>query len=1326
MRELLGVPRSGRAAPEAPVGAAPSFRARAACERPAEPCDAWGAFELERMGGALGGTVAALLLVKLACHGAGLAEDVALSAPECVGTTSAGVTPIEKYDDSDSDDVGWVRRSGRWNDVPYDVDPAGVHRLRQEPTAAEEHVHLRDADLLADHRCRTVAAKLETSMDRAAAADAGALPAMRSGARGAITWAASPTRGREGDFGRGWLMTGARGAFWRIEVINNEGMKVDDHDDRCRAVAQLESTQRGVPEHFQRRQFVRLVLLSGQCDDTNLQACEAIVRHRQMIEYSYAEMVEGAWSAPSAAPTRRPIGGRLCTVNSYDLPLVTMSPLDALLAIPYLIHFRRSLPIALPVVDFCLVGAVSGFNSVVLVTSMIGLVTSEALRRLRAPGFYGSEEDAKLGNYNPVLLSLLSAGSHSVTLADLRGAGGRRRVAEFVRDSALHAAALLSPLLWRNLKSSWGPTLYAVDASPTGLGVCPSAISAEEARGLRRCEPWRFSRGARLPPGLQAAAAAAVSDDPEVQRLSGAHDNGPRGLWDIDGGPPHAGSTADVLGSGLGDARENVFREVPPKLLKRDWMIAGRYRWKVEEPMPMLEGRAILHALRHALRSAQNFGRRIAVLGDAPAATCVASKGRSDSGAMLRVTQSVAALCLATGCALHCRWLPSEWNVADGPSRGLAARCRSRCLSRSPTTWSGVVRLGGPHPPRGMAPLLVAMLLRATPTTSSPSSGPGSRPVAMGSQTRAPPAGSPSSSTGFPSRAAPSAGPSEATRKAPRAPARAPPRGARQARAKEAARRRAAATAADGMTVCQTHSVRPATLRLHQDDFAFFKRWLKRQGHPMPEGEADTDLVLAQFLDEMYLDGVHLSLGQRAALFHQSSLSKAGARGCRRAAARRSRAGSVWRLRVPGGARDAADVEMYYRPNEPLTLRAMDLAPPVAGAWAGGSWSLTLRAREHGVASKTEAGPRAAGGPRGLGPALAALVEARFGAQWRLPVLKRPAGAASDPLLFAISSKQAGQAFERAAQALGLRRGDRRQGARLGEVLERLTPPLHAHALRCVDLLAAVAARCCGGGISFCDAHDLTLGKNQNCLMGWLSGGLIIGFHVALPCQTYSRIRDHGNGPPPLSYSAGISACEKGEQWLQALWLLGKAREIKLEPNIISYSAAISACEKSGKWQQALSLFGELREARLDPDVVSFGAAISACEKGGQWQRALVLLGVLRETQVDLDTRSLEPLGQALALLRELRGLRLEPSVVSCNAAISACEKCGQWQRALVLLGEAEETSAEPDVLSYNAAISACDKGGKWQFAWLLINALRGNTLKPDCISYSAAISACE
>ncbi|CAK0847592.1 unnamed protein product, partial [Prorocentrum cordatum] len=874
-----------------------------------------------------------------------------------------------------------------------------------------------------------------------------------------------------------------------------------------------------------------------------------------------------------------------------------------------------------------------------------GVDTSEALRRLRAPGFYGSDEDVKLGNYNPDLLSLPSVGSHAVPLADLWGAGGRRRVAEFVRDSVLPAGpalerrkmrgvrapysdpALRQPRVWSdfvsrlhrsglldfaydrgresveffcvpkkdqrlrlvcdcrhsnvwfrepdnvtlctgetlgNLEVGEDETLYIseadlsnafyhlqlpvelrdlfalrrvrardiglteIDGMPyvdnfvaistvaskvhrlasavvegfreAGLVVTADVDSpGEDLAGDRtvlgwdiscraavlrptRARVWRarlcvravlrrgrisgnilerlvghmgfislvrreslsvfdtlfafirrfYSEEAPLWPSvinelaiwegiapllwrnLKAAAAAAVSDDPEAQWLSGVHDNGCGGLWDVDGGPPPAGSTAAVLGSGLGDSRDAVFREVPLKLLRRDWKIVGRYKWNVEEPMPILEGRAILYALRHALRNVQNFGRRIAVLGDALVAACAVSKGRSDSRAMLKVTQSVAALCLATGCALHCRWLPSEWNVADGPSRGLAVPSVPQPLSLSkPHELEWLRSAGQPAPAQRPRPAAGGDAAASVAVDRLPADWVGF--AALGEE-------QPDADA---SRFDPIfiGGVSFAGRSQQRA--------GGCARVKEAARRRAAATAAEGLTVCQTHSVRPATLRLYQDDFASFKRWLNRHGRLMPEGELDTDQTLSQYLDEMYLDGAHVSLGQRmlaSVLFHQSALSKAG--GARMA--RSSRLGVPYEVMCvvvmwmwahglwEEGLVTWLTFEMYYRPNEPFTLRARDLAPPVAGSRAGGSWSLTLHARERGVASKTQEFDQAQlldlDRQAALGPALGAVLEARFGPQWRQAVLKRPAGAAAAPPLFTISSTQAGQAFDRAVQ----------------------------------------------------------------------------------------------------------------------------------------------------------------------------------------------------------------------------------------------------------------------------------------------------------------------
>ena len=75
--------------------------------------------------------------------------------------------------------------------------------------------------------------------------------------------------------------------------------------------------------------------------------------------------------------------------------------------------------------------------------------------------------------------------------------------------------------------------------------------------------------------------------------------------------------------------------------------------------------------LRHLARSRANWRKRVLILVDSMATIGAISKGRSSSPPLLRLCRQITAISLMFGIIPVLRYIPSELNPADGPSRGV-------------------------------------------------------------------------------------------------------------------------------------------------------------------------------------------------------------------------------------------------------------------------------------------------------------------------------------------------------------------------------------------------------------------------------------------------------------------------------------------------------------------------------------------------------------------------------------------------------------------------------------------------------------------------------
>ena len=213
-------------------------------------------------------------------------------------------------------------------------------------------------------------------------------------------------------------------------------------------------------------------------------------------------------------------------------------------------------------------------------------------------------------------------------------------------EECRQAAALLL-VCFADLKREWHSEVTCSDASLTGTGVCAATYDVQQVckHGSQR-ELWRYkSKDAAHNARDHFAKADPFSDISTVSKISAVSS------WDE-------------------FAINDEFVEIPRSFLQSsEWKTLFASRMRMPEHITLLEGRAVVQTLRHKTRAQESFHKRHLHLGDNLGMTLCLDRGRAKNKQLLFQCRRVAAFNIAADIEVHHRWIPSELNPADAPSR---------------------------------------------------------------------------------------------------------------------------------------------------------------------------------------------------------------------------------------------------------------------------------------------------------------------------------------------------------------------------------------------------------------------------------------------------------------------------------------------------------------------------------------------------------------------------------------------------------------------------------------------------------------------------------
>ncbi|CAK9005984.1 Pentatricopeptide repeat-containing protein At2g31400 [Durusdinium trenchii] len=226
-----------------------------------------------------------------------------------------------------------------------------------------------------------------------------------------------------------------------------------------------------------------------------------------------------------------------------------------------------------------------------------------------------------------------------------------------------------------------------------------------------------------------------------------------------------------------------------------------------------------------------------------------------------------------------------------------------------------------------------------------------------------------------------------------------------------------------------------------------------------------------------------------------------------------------------------------------------------------------------------------------------------------------------------------------------------------------------------------------------------------------------------------------------FSYTAALSACEKGYQWRMAEELLLEMPRRKVSCDMICCNALMSACASSGEWKEALHWLCTMlhRDPISYTDSIAsrgYNAAISACQLEGEWPVAVALLAEMSDMRLppvsashmaeasferkrDRPTEALK----TVRLTSEPLMLEFSLDVMSFTSLLGGCGTPSTWSMAQSVLAHMQSEAIEGDIVSANAAGNVSAQGGRWENAWSLFEDSCRQSIQADQGLVSAILS---